>query len=156
MEKGMVIEAIKKGIDSEFQTRDFYLKVSQGIKSKKASRMVAGLARDEQAHAAKLQALLVKLSGERYQPAPNAPLNPKYKVAEAAVYVQAVAREIVSVAIFIETESIKRYTELRDASTEKSDQRIFAGLVKMEEGHKDQLQKEFRKLEAQEALWDVA
>jgi rubrerythrin len=150
-----MIEAIKKGIDMEFQTRNFYRRVSEGIKNKKASRMVAGMARDEESHAVKLQALLKKLSGERYESDPNAPPNPKYKVAEAAVYVQAVAKEIVSVGIFIETESIKRYTELRDAATEKDEKRLFSDLVLFEEGHKAKLQNEFRRLEAQEALWDV-
>ena len=156
MENSVMTGALKKGIDMEFQTRNFYLKVSEGIKNKKASRVMAGMARDEEDHANRLKVLLEKVSGERYQPDPNAPPNPKFKVAEAAVYVQAVAKEIVSVGIFIETESIKHYSGLLEAATEKAEKRLFADLVKFEEGHKSKLQKEFRKLELRESLWDIA
>lgn len=147
MEAGAFAEALRKGIDMEFQTRSFYLKVAARITDRKAGRMVSAMARDEEGHEAKLKARLFKLSGGRYEPSPSAPPHPKYAVAESAVFDQAVAREIVSVGIYLETESIKHYAALRESAAEKDDAKLFTFLEKLEEGHRRRLQREYHRIE---------
>ncbi len=147
MEAGTFAVALKKGIDMEFQTRSFYQRMAARITNRKAGRMASAMMRDEEGHETKLKGRLLALTGERYEPNPSAPPHPKYALAEAAVYDQAVAREIVSVGIFLETESIKHYTALRESAAEKEDAKLFSSLVKLEEGHRRKLQREYHRIE---------
>jgi rubrerythrin len=139
--------ALRKAIDGESQARGFYQDVAARVVQRRVKRRVGAMARDEAAHEAALKARLARLGAGPYEPDPDAPKDPKFAVAGSAVYEKAVAMEIVSVGIWLETESIRQYASLREAASSAEERRFFAWLERFEQRHRDRLQREYHALE---------
>ena len=143
---------LERAITKETLSRDFYARVAKGIKNRQGIQRMQNLSREEESHR-KILAMRYSILFEKEFIADSPPPDdPKYRIAEAALFDHPLALEILSLAIGLEQESISDYRKQLATVDDPNDRNILDNLVRFEESHKKRLEEEYERVQ-KEFYW---
>lgn len=141
----MTEDILASAIDKEAASRDFYSRVSEKITAKNPKKLLAKMAKDEEAHISILSRRFSRLFNKDHEPAPGE-LSDKHKIAESQVYDMDTQLEIASLGISMENESILFYAEQFSKTDDPEEKKMLKRLAQFETGHKKKLQHQYERL----------